>query len=114
MRSSKFLGLVLFAGVLGACASWGNEDPNYRMFGKYAQIREVAGEVITTGTSWWGGRYIVVKDQSTGLRIYVQSDAAACVPGKPFKGTGHLTRAEEKDYDATFHFHLTDVDKACS
>lgn len=66
-----------------------------------------------TGTSWWGARYIVVKDRATGLRIYVQSDAAACVSGRPFKGTGHLTRAEEEDYDATFHLHLTDADRVC-
>jgi hypothetical protein len=79
------------------------------MFGKHAAMRDVAGDVISTGTSWWGSRYIVVKDVMTGLRIYVQSDASACLPGKSFKATGHLTRATEKDYDATFHSHLTDA-----
>jgi hypothetical protein len=33
--------------------------------------------------------------------------------GRPFKGTGHLTWAEESDYDATVHLHLTDADKVC-
>jgi hypothetical protein len=75
-------------------------------------MRDVAGAVIATGTNWWGARYIVVKDEGTGLRVYVLSDAAACAPGKPFKGTGHLTRAEEKNYDATFHLHLTDAKNA--
>lgn len=83
------------------------------MFGKYARTRNVAGEVIDTGTSWWGARYIVVRDRSTGLRVFVLSDAAACVLGKPFNGTGRLTRAEEKEYDATFHFVLSDATSAC-
>jgi hypothetical protein len=98
--------------LLGACACHSDASTS-RMFGRNARIREISGEVIDTGASWWGARYIVVKDHITGLRVFVLSDAAACVPGKRFRGTGHLTHADEKDYDATFHFHLMNGDKAC-
>lgn len=111
MRSSKLIIAVLLSSVLGASASWAG--PDYRMFGKNARMRDVAGEVITADTNWWGARYIVVKDRGTGLRVYVQSNAAACIAGRSFKGKGHLTRADEKDYDATFHLHLTDAGTVC-
>jgi hypothetical protein len=105
MRSSKLMVAILLAASLSACASSAND----RMFGKHAAMRDVTGTVISTGTSWWGNRYIVVKDVTTGLRVYLQSDAQACIVGKSFKATGHLTRATEKDYDATFHGHLADA-----
>lgn len=83
------------------------------MFGKNARMRDVAGEVIGMGTNGWGTRYIVVRDGSTGLRVYVQSAPSSCAPGKSFRATGHLTRAKEKDHDATFHFHFTNAETAC-
>lgn len=113
MRLSKLITSALLAGFLSACAAQGQEDPDYRMFGKHARMREIAGKVIATGTNGWGGRYILLKDSSTGLRVYLQSDATTCTPGKIFRGTGHLTRAGGVDYDATAHLHLTDADKSC-
>jgi hypothetical protein len=109
MFKLKPLFVVSLAISLGACTS-GND----RMFGTYAAMREVAGPVTGTGTTSWGARYIVVTDQATGLRIFVQTEAVACAPGKPFKATGHLTQAEDDDFDATFHLHITTVEKACS
>lgn len=89
-------------------------EPQSRQFGKHAKMTDIAGAVVTTGTSTWGARYIVVKDGATGLRIYVQTDAQACTPGKPFKATGHLTRAKADAYDATFHGHLPPDGQSCS
>jgi hypothetical protein len=105
MRRSRLPMIILLSVSLSACASWGGD----RMFGKYAAMRDIYGNVISTGTSSWGIRYLVMKDIETGLRIYVQSDASTCSPGKAFKATGHLTRATETEYDATFHGHLTDA-----
>jgi hypothetical protein len=111
MRLFKLIGVVLLSASFGACAS--STDPNYRLFGKNAAMREVSGLVIKTGKNWWGQRYVVVKDEATGMRIYVQSDAQTCTPGKSFRGSGHLSRADEKEYEATFHFHLSKPDRAC-
>jgi hypothetical protein len=107
MRSSKWIVTALLAGFLGACASLGQADSAFPMFGKNAKMRDVVGDVIEVRTNDWGSRYVVVKDEITGLRVYVRSEAATCAPGTAFRGTGHLTRASEKDFDATFHFHLT-------
>ena len=115
MKMPKAARTAILIGVLLIAMSCTTSSPTYRMFGKHARMREIAGDVITTGTTSWGDRYIVVQDQSTGLRVFVLSDSEACVPRKPFKGMGHLGQRveDEKDYDATFHFHLTDRDKVC-
>jgi hypothetical protein len=113
MRSSRWTAIVLLCALLGACAAREQNGSDYPVFGKNAPMREVAGEVIGAATNWWGSRYIIVKDKSTGLHVYVQSVGATCVPRKSFRAIGHLTRAEGKDHEATFHLHLMDADKAC-
>jgi hypothetical protein len=113
MRFSKLTVAALASTTLCACVSRAGDGLDQRMFGKHARMREVSGEVVSIGANGWGSRYIVVKDVGTALRVYVQSDAAGCVPGKAFKARGHLSRAAEKDYDATFHLHLTDPDNTC-
>jgi hypothetical protein len=107
MRLSK---LML---VLALSASLGPAHGADRVFGKAAAMRDIAGTVTGAGASSYGGRYIVVKDVATGLRVYVRTDAETCSPGKPFRASGHLTRAESKDYDATFHAHFDTLAKAC-
>lgn len=84
-----------------------------QMFGKNAAMRNIAGTVTGSGKSAWGERYVIVKDSATGLRVYVQTDAVACAPGKPFNATGHLTREQKADFDATFHAHLETIKRAC-
>lgn len=113
MRISKLIVTVLVSAFVCTTASPGDDGSFRRMYGKHARMREITGMVIGTGTSWWGARYVVVKDASTGLRVYVQFAAEACAPGTQFKASGHLTRATGKDYDASFHIHLSDAGTIC-
>jgi hypothetical protein len=73
-------------------------------FGRYAPLRQVEGQIVTTGSGLLGSRHIVVRDENSGCRVFVLSDDARCTPGSRFAGFGRLKSAKGEDFDATFRF----------